>query len=79
MRHRLSMVSADGDDVYDSGDIPSNIVNGYGYHDHIVPPDAIGGTRVAKYAAFEFDARSRVEAPKNVVDWAHGVYTGCAF
>lgn len=69
VRHRLSMDEAGAGDVYDSGWIPCGIVNGYGYHDHIVPKTGAGAKRTARFASFAFDAQSRTAAPNNYVWW----------
>lgn len=68
VRHRLSTTDAHDGDVYDSGWIASAIVNGYGYHDHIVPL-MNGAKRTARYASFAFDAQSRAIAPDDYVWW----------
>ena len=69
LRHRLSSTDAHDGDVYDSGWIASGMVNGYGYHDHIVPRSAANAVRTASYAALDFDAVSRAAAPDNFVDF----------
>ncbi len=69
VRHRLSTTDAHDGDVYDSGWIASGMVNGYGYHDHIVPKTGGGAKRSARYTSFAFDAQSRDTAPDNYVWW----------
>lgn len=79
VRHRLSNDEAFLETpeaaalVYDSGWTPSNIAPGWGYHDHIVPPEG-GVVRTARYADFQFDALSRAAAPNNYVDWGTAWY-----
>lgn len=78
VRHRLSNdpnLIVDPDSVtpdYDSGWIASNIVNGYGYHDHIVPLTAAQAKQTARYYVFSFNAVSRATAPDNYVWWGTG-------
>ena len=72
VRHRLSTTSAHDGDVYDSGDLASNIALGHGYHHFFIPPDPAPPT--ALFAAFEFDALSRSLAPENFVDWGYAHY-----
>lgn len=74
VRHKLSTSSAHAGDVYDSGWIASGVVDGVGYHDHIVPRDANNAKRVAQFASFSFDAVSRATAPNNYVDWGRAWY-----
>jgi|GEM_PF-4347711 len=73
VQHKLSTTDAHDGDVYDSGDITSDIVNGYGMHDHLVPLDA-GAVRQARFAEFQFDALSRTIEPFNFVDWGTAYY-----
>lgn len=80
VRHRLSNDPGFLDDPdaaaleYDSDWIESNIALGWGYHDHIVPPDLAGAVRQARYADFQFNALSRAIAPNNYVDWGRAWY-----
>lgn len=74
VRHFLSSSDAHDGDVYDSGEIASGIVNGYGVHDHLVPLDGLGAVRSAQFAAFEFNALSRTDFPDNYVDWGRAWY-----
>ena len=74
VRHKLSTTDAHDGDVYDSGWVQSGIVNGVGYHDHIVPRDGNNAKRVAGFASFSFDAQSRAVAPENYVDWGRAWY-----
>jgi hypothetical protein len=83
VRHLLSTTSAHDGDIYDSandagadgnGWQSSGIVNGIGYHDHIVPPDGNNATRMAQFAAFRFNALSRSVFPDNFVDWGRAIY-----
>ena len=74
VRHRLSTTDAHDGDVYDSQDIQSDIVDGVGVHDHLVPVDGLGAVRLAQFAMFEFDALSRDTYPFNFVDWGRAWY-----
>lgn len=69
VRHRLSTTDAHDGDIYDSGWIASGMINGYGYHDHIVPKTLANAKRTARYASFAFDAVSRDTAPNDFVWW----------
>lgn len=69
VKHQLSDVADFATTLYDSGDVAAGVVNGYGYHVHLLatPVDC-------KYAAFEFDALSRDTYPENYVDWGVAWY-----
>lgn len=69
VKHQLANVADFSATVYDSGDIASGIVNGYGYHVHLLDAPV-----ACAYAAFEFDALSRDTPPDNFVDWGVAFY-----
>lgn len=54
VRHRLSALSAGGDDVYDSGVVQSGVLAGYGYH-AVTFDEAV----TARYWRVDLDAISR--------------------
>lgn len=70
VRHEFSDQPDFSNTLYDSGDIASGVLPGWGYHAHILMTPIAGVT----HAAFEFDALSRDTAPNNYVDWGRAFY-----